>query len=46
MMHIFAGRVDSDIFLEHENEHLKKNDYIDYNYDKDLKIDNVMSKCD
>ena len=40
----FAGRVDSDIFLERENEHLKNNDHIDYKYDKDLKIDNVISK--
>ena len=40
----FAGGVDSDIFLERENEHLKNNDHIDYKYDKDLKNDNVMSK--
>ena len=39
-----AGRVDSDIFLQHENEHLKNNDHTDYKYEKDLKIDNVMSK--
>ena len=39
-----AGRVDSDIFLQRENEHLKNNDHIDYKYEKDLKIDNVMSK--
>lgn len=39
-----AGRVDSDIFLQHENEHLKNNDHTDYQYDKDLKIDNVISK--
>jgi hypothetical protein len=40
----FAGRVDSDIFLQRENEHLKNNDHIDYKYEKDRNIDNVMSK--
>ncbi len=40
----FAGRVYSDIFLQRENEHLKNNDHTDYQYDKDLKIDNVISK--
>lgn len=40
----FAGRVDTDIFLERENKQLKNKDHIDYKYDKDLKIENVMSK--
>ena len=40
----FAGKVDSDMLLEGENEKLKNIDNNDYEYDKDLKNDNVLSK--
>ena len=40
----FAGKVDSDMLLEGENEGLKNKDHNDYEYDKDLKNDNDLSK--
>ncbi len=42
--YFFAGKVDSDIFVERDNELLKNNDHNDYEYDKDLKNDNISSE--
>jgi len=40
----FTGKVDSDIFIEHENALVKNSDHTDYANDKDWKNENILSK--